>query len=795
MVLVGCDQAGSSASSENAAVSDTNSDDSITATEIMRTVVSQYSEAATYQDKAVLYLTYRLNKRAIQEPHPWSIAWDKNGRLAADLFNTKIRDDGKNLSCYVFDIESGNVDNQHLLIPDGQFRDIANDPIARHFVFGASELPLHDPENKSNWLLPPLVGFADATLMPEWLNAKGELLKRLADDDSLGMDCYVVQATAGQKIYRIWIDQTTGMVQQIHLPLEYLDSQILASEDVGNLAFFVRFHDARLNEIVDEDMTEIPQRIASKTVRQFVTLPQSLPCERVGEVVSKMPLKTIEGKNVEMAAVQSSATVMLWIGGDSGDEVEKFVGLAKQLSAGSTTSKFAVVYSDDLLAEPGSSNARPNKRLLEIVDDSKVSTFYDPQLNVSSFLKIKAVPMVIVFDADKRIQYAKALDDEKWQEDVRVALKRVADGDDVAAEMKSEYQEFLDEYHRKLVLAGSPTVDAQVVGESAVTKIELSDNANWEFDAVSNPGNIHVPVGSERIFVVDGWQTIVELNAQGQLVKKHNLQLPENTAINRIRSAKDSQDRLYFAAYSMLGKKVFIFDDAWKRLAHFPSSDTGSGKPGITECQFIEVENSMRIWVSFFDSRGVQEFDIASKAAVVVSETAAKSFCKCGKERNGLFIVAEESLTLDSQTVDRLADWKCVSVRPSIDENNCVVVTTSNTGEWRLKSLAQNGNENWSNSISSQYFENEIDPLSFSSSANGNWVLVASPSDVVHVMGSDNGQAYTVSASAPLLGMAMVYSDGSDNLVISDGKRISCYNVAFDFEDGPFVPISATINK
>lgn len=147
--------------------------DSRSATEILRTTLDLYSRASSYQDKAVLYLTYRLNGRAIQEPHPWSIAWQDTGEFSADWFNARIRCDGGQFSCYVYDIETGNIDNQQILIPAGS-RDLVvqlfDDKIARHFLCGTSELPLDELETEhQNRLVQPLLCFFDSAVTVAWL--------------------------------------------------------------------------------------------------------------------------------------------------------------------------------------------------------------------------------------------------------------------------------------------------------------------------------------------------------------------------------------------------------------------------------------------------------------------------------------------------------------------------------------------------------------------------------------------------------------------------------------------------
>ena len=39
---------------------------------IIRDLVARYAAAKTYQDKGVLYLSYRINGQRIPEPQPWS---------------------------------------------------------------------------------------------------------------------------------------------------------------------------------------------------------------------------------------------------------------------------------------------------------------------------------------------------------------------------------------------------------------------------------------------------------------------------------------------------------------------------------------------------------------------------------------------------------------------------------------------------------------------------------------------------------------------------------------------------
>jgi len=117
--------------------------------EIWQETLAAYRAAESYRDEAVLYLSYRLQGQLIQEPQPWSISWSRGPeqKFSAKLFNAQLRSDGQRLSCYVYDIESANLDNQWLLLEQSgplPLETLLADNLARYFIGGFSEIPLDE---------------------------------------------------------------------------------------------------------------------------------------------------------------------------------------------------------------------------------------------------------------------------------------------------------------------------------------------------------------------------------------------------------------------------------------------------------------------------------------------------------------------------------------------------------------------------------------------------------------------------------------------------------------------------
>ncbi len=805
IALVGCQQNSRTEQSKNESPPD------ITAAEILATVKQQYRDASSYQDNAVLYLTYRLNGRAIQEPNPWSIAWTRDGQYSANLFNAKVRCDGKSLSCYVFDIETGNVDNQHLLIPASPFGRLLNDKIASHFVFGTSELPLDELETtRRDHLVPPMIGFSEPQLLPDWLRAPTKV-QRLEDDESIGESCYVLKLHSEGKEYRAWINQKSGVIEQIEFPLQYLDSQILASEQVTNLRFFARLHDARLDDEVAADQFKIATRMATKQVDHFVTLPEPLPCLKLGEEVGDVVLQNPTNDSLaKVADLYDAPTTLLWITGFSANDlIGKFGELAKGI--GSDNHRFAVVYSDDSLASPGTASSEIDSRLGNALASAQLPALYDPKMNASAELEIKAVPSVIVLDKANRVQFAKAIDSKDWTEDVKIALDRVAKGENVASEMKTEYQKYLDEYHQQLALAMTTTRgDSRTATGQPVSGVDMKGSTKaklvWESRSLKDPGNIHIPWKSDQLFVLDGWQTVVEFDSRGDLINRFNLSLPEGVGVNRIRSLVTNEGKRWFVAFSMLGKQAFVFNDAWEKVLEYPEAGNGGETSGISQVQLTESRSgSVDLWMSFIDKNGIRKIDVRDGTVEQVIDKPCRGFCLLGGK---LVVVDGGKVHIGGKQIPGLAKWNSTTLLPGPDSLSCCTVCRNDQEAWKLFCIDHVGTVKWSHPILPQFFDNDIESLAYGSgrqrgpSGGSEFAISASNNSSAMLFDLQENTPVKVefgwrSAVQPLRGIAAwsssEHSASGARLVTSTKDGVQCWEIPGNRTQ--IIPASTQLNR
>ncbi len=131
----------------------------------------------------------------------------------------------------------------------------------------------------------------------------------------------------------------------------------------------------------------------------------------------------------------------------------------------------------------------------------------------------------------------------------------------------------------------------------------------WTAEGMQEPGNLLlVPgdAGQPRIFAIDGWRTVVELDAAGKLVAKHELPLPETAIISYLRTATDVAGKRYFVAVGSAQTQLHVFDENWQPLLSFPKPEDG-GDLSIGDVQLLDLagNGTPSLYVGYWGDVGV----------------------------------------------------------------------------------------------------------------------------------------------------------------------------------------------
>lgn len=756
-------------------------DDDLTAGEILSTVVTEYGKAESYSDKGVLYLSYRMNGQWIQEPQPFSTAWTMKNEYAANLFNTQIRCDGRNLSCYVFDIDSGNLDNQHMLtpvvgkIPLGK---AVHDKIASHFVKGFSEMPIDETQKHERPdLLPAVIGLLTDLTDVAWLKSP-ENLSRLPDQTYQEQECFVLKIEPACGTFNVWIDKLSGVIHQIELPIQYLDSRVLASSEISDLSLVAQFHEAKLNADVAAETVAVKERSASTLVRHFVSIPEPFPCELIGEKAPDFGLNETDNKMVARLSFEGKTTALTWIGDEDPEATMKEIEAVRK-KFDSKKFHFGIVYTDSHLADPMSNKTNDlNTELQAYVSKEAIQTklYCDREMNAATMLKLKTVPSVLVMDEKGKIHFAVSTAENKWDEQLVAAAKRVGEGEDVAAEMKQEYQSFLDSYYEQLLVASADPQNKTAGLNPQIAEAQdgapLKPEKIWTSTSFTKPGNIVADPDSSNVYVLDGWRTVCQLDVKGNVIKRIELDIAESHAINQLRIATDSQNRKRFAGFSMLGKKVFVFDDTWKVLSEYPSADMQHR--GISDCEIGNFDNdaALELRVAFADQNGIQQVDISGAGEETVFAAAVKSFV----DHSGKTLVVSDKKIIDANSNRSILSG--LNFRRLQNASNMTLAVGSHEdGNWEIAGLGSDLKRSWTARIGSQFFENEIDSLAVLEMQNRVIIAIAANDNSIEFLSGSGNLLGSVDFANQLHGIGLVTIDGNPAVVVSHANRVECWKL------------------
>ncbi|HEY2883127.1 MAG TPA: DUF2092 domain-containing protein [Pirellulales bacterium] len=132
----------------------------------------------------------------------------------------------------------------------------------------------------------------------------------------------------------------------------------------------------------------------------------------------------------------------------------------------------------------------------------------------------------------------------------------------------------------------------------------------WTAADLNNPGNVLVvdgAAGQPRIFVFDGWRSVAELDGEGKVLGRHELDIPADAVACFLRTTTDAQGRRYFVVSANGQPQCHVFDENWKRLLSFPKPEEGATE-GIGDVQIADLNGSGKpqLCVSYWGDIGVQ---------------------------------------------------------------------------------------------------------------------------------------------------------------------------------------------
>lgn len=776
-ILLGCKpntEEANGKSSEASPTPDTTSaplvfEDGLSAKQILGRVEARYQSAKTYRDAGVLDLSYRLNGQTLSEPKRFSTAFDSKGNLSVQAYNTHLRGNGRVLACEVFDRDTANLDDQKLLIPYQQrlpLEELFRDSIASHFVAGFAELPLAETDKVNGpKLIPAPLSLLTGQMKNQWLQSPQQQ-ERLADQTLGKNECYVVRSLAHGMTADIWVDQKSSAVIKMSLPIKLLAKEVVGSPQVTDVILVAKYLDVEFDQPVDSAMFAQPVKDESVWVRKFVSLPEPLPSELIGRASPKFQLLTPEGGKVDRLAFDEQTLTLIWVeGADAIEEVAKFASEVAKLKSGRV--KFGLVYSDAEVKRRSSGNFEPYSRIKELGENLGMPLFYDPQHSISSRLQVKSIPAAVVMDGDSKIQFATVISGDDWPSQLSGAIARVAKGENVSAEMKDEYAQYLDTYYQQLTTVSAIDAASLLAGASRIKQasastggtLQIDPRLAWRCDEFKRPGNIaSVLVGRESnemsgYAIFDGWQTMGLVTSAGKLARRERLGLAENEAATTVRQTNGGPQQ-WFSIFAPYGQASYIFNQKFSE----PVRVTLENGQKLRDVRFSDLDkNGISEVLLAIEGGGIEIVDPASGDRQQISTVACESLVgfagdvlvlKQGKVRA---IKSDKEL---NEALVKESGWS-VSNMETVSDKQLLLTGKNRAGKWSAMAFDDELQRLWTLEIGPQMYESTLQPIAVTQWRQDFVWAIADSNHLVQLVTGSGKWIGEFQSKSPISGMAL----------------------------------------
>ena len=784
------------------------------AKKILQDVIAAYRNANSYSDRGVLTLRGQINGSPLIEEYPWQTAWSKNGNMAADIFDAKIRSDGKLLSCFVSEISTENLNNQQLFLRGSQLlQQLYNDKIATYYLNGGERIPINETiVPNSTLLVPPAVSLLTGQTESPWLRTAVEP-KRFADETFRGKPCYVIGCPSRVGELVAWIDKSTSVIRQIKLPNSLIAPMLATDPNVKGLSLTAEFSTASF-DAASVAFEKVAPKAGVWPVREFVAPTDPLPTNLLGETAPEFTLLDQKRAKLTDRQLEGTPIALLFLdGGDADAElVSKFESIRKTLASNSF--RFAVVVSGDAIKTSAIGSWALSSDLQPAANRTKIPFLADVDLGGAEIKKfeLESLPAVVVLDSKLNVQYADLLAkpsgfngklaiNERWDQRLVGAVTATQKGVNVADDMRAKYRGYLDQYFkdRDQRLVGSyfpgflmpqqkkvAAVPVKVRQQQSAqrSKLKLRPKLVWESTQLRSPGNIALLPdsngSSKGLLVMDGWQTVALFSVEGKPVSRKRLELPEGAAVTAVRPMLAGNGDQRFAMFTVGGKQVYVFDESMEPVGSFPAA--GEDRYSVLACEVIPGSRGKndQLLVCFGGSHGGQIYDPFTKKNRSAGPTAVRSLALSGRSviaannRTGALLSMDDGHVIDGNReythVENGADGQTVFAAAAMNASQ----------EWSLVGLDSSLKERWTFPISSAMFGNGIEPISGVSSqrGSGTWA-VADSTNRIYILSDTGMWLGDMPADGKVRGLKLMTVAGRTRLIVSTDREIECWDLNF----------------
>lgn len=555
--------------------------------EILQKLLANYRTAPSYEDQAVVKLQFKRLGQPAAFSWPAAVAFARPNRLALDVYQAQVRVDGKEFKAVIQDAESNNVDGQVVVRaapPQLKLTDLASDPLLYETIAGrAQRQPIQLELLLESKGLASQFGADVACQMLEEGVTEGRSCQRIA-----------VPSPGGNFIF--WVDREAGLLRRLDFPAGALPRDLTQDPSTTDIQFWMEFPAAKLGTSIAASRFQLATPASAKIVKSFIVPPRPLPSQLFGKQPPEFFLTTLDERRLTQGQLTEKVAILCWYHDNPACEatLQQVALAAKEFRDHPQVACYAVA-SDPAPATAASIKARLEQWQIDL------PVVRDTEAFGNKAFKIEFQPSVVVLDKQGRVQIFELGGNPELGKQLAVIVERLLKGDDLAADLLARASKEQADYAALIAEGGREPEPVVELAETAIRRrsdpkvIKVAER--WTNKELKSPGNmLFVPAGKDRsaprLLVLDGWRNVAELDLAGKVVRRYELELPEQAAVTWLRTTLDKAGKRYFIGGAPLAPQWFLFNEEFKVISAYP--ELAQGGLQLTDVQLADLDEDGR---------------------------------------------------------------------------------------------------------------------------------------------------------------------------------------------------------